>query len=67
MSLVTRIGLRCAVWAFAFCAVLISPVILIYGVPVLVGIVTDFVQAGLGPVAAVLIDSAATWQQIRLA
>jgi hypothetical protein len=52
---------------FAFCVVLISPVILIYSVPVLVGVVADIVQAGLGPIAAVLIDSAATWQQIRLA
>ena len=67
MGLLTKIGFRCAVWMFALCAVLISPVILIYGVPVVIGAVTDIVQAGLGPVATVLIADAATWQQIRLA
>ena len=67
MSLLAKIGFRCAVWMLAFCAVLISPVILIYGAPVAVGAVTDIMQAGLGPIATVLIADAATWQQIRLA
>lgn len=67
MSLLMKIGFRCAMWMLTFCAVLISPVILIYGMPVLVGVVADVLQAGLGPIAAVLIASAATWQQIRLA
>ena len=67
VSLLMKIGFRCAMWMLAFCAVLISPVILIYGMPVLVGVVADVLQAGLGPIAAVLIASAATWQQIRLA
>ena len=63
MSLLT-IGFRCAV---AFCAVLISPVILIYGVPLAIGAVADLVHAGLGPIATVLIADAASYQQIRLA
>ena len=67
MSQLTKIGFRCAVWMLAFCAVLLSPVILIYGVPVAIGEVTDVTQAGLGPIATVLIADAATWQQIRLA
>ena len=53
----TKIALHGAVWVLAFCAVLISPVILIYSVPVVVGAVTDVVQAGAGP--AVFIASAA--------
>jgi hypothetical protein len=49
MSLLMKIGFRCAMWMLTFCAVLISPVILIYGMPVLVGVVADVLQAGLGP------------------
>ena len=67
MRMLTKISFRCAQWMFAFCAVLISPVILIYGVPVAIGAVTDVTQAGLGPIATALIVDAATWQQIRLA
>ena len=67
MSLLTKIGFRCAVWMLTFCAVLISPVILIYGVPVAIGVVTDVTQSGLGPIATVLMADAAAWQQIRQA
>jgi hypothetical protein len=65
MSLLSKIGFRCAVWVFAFCAVPISPVILIYGVPVLVGIVADVVQAALAHCDRPLIANAATWQQTK--
>jgi len=67
VSLLTKIGFRCAVWMLTFCAVLISPVILIYGVPVAIGVVTDVTQSGLGPIATVLMADAAAWQQIRQA
>ena len=50
-----KIVAHCAVWALAFCAVLVSPVILIFGVPLVIGIGTDLVDAGAGPIAAVLI------------
>jgi hypothetical protein len=49
-----------AVWILAFCAVLVSPVILIYGVPLAIGIGTEIVQAGAGPIAAVLIVGTAS-------
>ena len=67
MSQLTKISFRCAQSMLAFCAVMISPVILIYGVPVAIGAVTDVTQAGLGPIATVLMADAAAWQQIRLA
>jgi uncharacterized membrane protein YvlD (DUF360 family) len=45
------------VWVFSLCAVLISPVIVIFGVPLVIGVGTDVVQAGGGPMAAVVIAS----------
>jgi hypothetical protein len=63
----TKIALHSAVWVLAFCAVLISPVILIYSVPVVVGAVADVVQAGGGPIAAVLIASGAAYLMFRKA
>ena len=44
MSLLAKIGFRCAVWMLAFCAVLISPVILIYGPLIAIGVVADVVR-----------------------
>jgi hypothetical protein len=67
MNSLTKIALHGAVWVLAFCAVLISPVIVIYSVPVLVGAVADVVQAGGGPIAAVLIASAAACLMFRKA
>ena len=48
-----KIVAHCAVWLLAFCAVLISPVILIFAVPLAIGIGADIVHYGAGPVAAV--------------
>jgi len=50
-----KIVAHCAVWVLAFCAVLVSPVILIFGVPLASGMGTDLVQAGAAPLAAVFI------------
>src|SRR3954463_14687945 len=55
-----KIFAHCAVWALAFCAVLVSPVILIFGVPLAIGLGTDIVQAGAGPLAAVFIAAGIT-------
>jgi hypothetical protein len=41
-GLIMRLA-RCARWLIAFCAALISPTILIYGLPVAVGAGVDFV------------------------
>ena len=67
MNSLTKIALHGAVWVLAFCAVLISPAILIYSVPVVVGAVADIVQAGGGPIAAVLFASAAACLKFRKA
>lgn len=53
------------VWLLAFCAVLVSPVILIFGVPLVVGVGTDLVEAGAGPILAVLIASAVATLFVR--
>jgi hypothetical protein len=37
---------KVAMWGLSFCAVAISPVILVYGVPFGIGIVSNFVQIG---------------------
>jgi hypothetical protein len=37
---------KIAVWGLVFCAAAISPVILIYGVPFGIGIVSDLVRIG---------------------
>jgi hypothetical protein len=52
-----KVVAHCAVWILAFCAVLISPVILIFGVPLAIGIGADVIDAGAGPLGAVLIAS----------
>jgi hypothetical protein len=58
LNQVKKIALRCAAWGLAFCAVLlISPVILIYSVPIAIGIVSDVVRAGYGPIAVLLFIS----------
>jgi putative effector of murein hydrolase LrgA (UPF0299 family) len=46
-------------WVFALCATLISPVILLFTVPVAIGVGGDLVRACGEPVAVVLIGSAA--------
>ena len=50
-----KIVAHCAVWVLAFCAVLVSPVILIFGVPLAIGIGTDLVEAGAAPLAVVFV------------
>src|SRR5947209_19539601 len=45
---------HCAAWVAAFCAVLVSPVALIFAVPFAIGLGSDVVAAGYAPVAAVL-------------
>jgi hypothetical protein len=46
---------HCAVWVLAFCAVLVSPVILIFAVPLAIGIGSDIVTTGAGPIAAIVL------------
>ena len=53
-----KIVAHCAVWFLAFCAVLISPVILIFCVPLAIGVTADVFEMGAGPLVAVLIASA---------
>ena len=51
MSPLTKIGRHCAICVLTFCAVLISPVILIYGPLIAIGVVADVVRAGNSPIA----------------
>jgi len=44
MSPLTKIGRHCAICVLTFCAVLISPVILIYGPLIAIGVVADVVR-----------------------
>jgi hypothetical protein len=67
MNKPTKIALHCAGWGVALCAVLISPVILVYSVPVAVGVVSDIVHAGGGPVVAGSIVSAVAHRALALA
>jgi hypothetical protein len=46
-----KAGRQCVVWG-PFCAVAISPVILIWGVPLGIGIVSDLVRIGYGSIVA---------------
>jgi len=47
---------HCAVWGLAFCAMLlISPAIVIYGVPFAIGIVPDIAQLDCGLIAAAVL------------
>lgn len=60
-----KIVAHCAVWVLAFCAVLASPVVLIFGVPLAIGIGADIVDSGAGPPMAVLIATAAACIGLR--
>lgn len=51
---------HCAVWVAAFCAVLVSPVALIFAVPFAIGVGADIASAGYAPVAAVFVAAGAT-------
>ena len=53
----THIALHIAGWALALCAVLISPVILIYSAPLVVGAVSDIIHAGGGTIATAIITA----------
>jgi len=44
MSPLTKIGRHCAICVLTFCAALISPVILIYGPLIAIGVVADVVR-----------------------
>jgi hypothetical protein len=59
MNKLTKIGRYGAVFGFALCAVLIAPVILIYGVPLAVGAMSDILQLDGGQMASILSVSAA--------
>ena len=50
-----KIVAHCTVWVLAFLAVLVSPAILIFGVPLMIGVGTDLVQAGAAPFIAVFL------------
>jgi hypothetical protein len=50
-----KVVAHCAVWVLAFFAVLISPIILIFGVPLAIGVGADVIDSGAGPLGAVLI------------
>jgi hypothetical protein len=63
MNKLTTIALHCAGWGLAFCAV----VILVYSVPAAVGVVSDIVHAGGGPVVAGSIVSAMVYRAAAIA
>jgi hypothetical protein len=66
MNKLTKIALGSAACGLAFCAVLISPVILVYGVPFAIGIVSDIVQLSGGPIIPVdLIASPVAYLMLR--
>jgi hypothetical protein len=55
-----KVAAHCGVWLLAFCAMLVSPVILIFGVPLAIGVGTDIVQAGAAPFTGVLVAAGVT-------
>jgi len=59
VSTQTKVVLHGSMWVVALCAALISPVILIFVVPLAIGIGADLAPACGAPVALVLIASAA--------
>jgi hypothetical protein len=61
MNKMTKIARHCAGWGLSFCAVLISPVILIYSAPLAVGAASDIVHAGGGTIAAAIITAGTLW------
>ena len=52
-----KIVAHCAVWILAFCAVLVSPAILIFGVPLMIGVGADIVQGGAAPLLGALLSA----------
>jgi hypothetical protein len=65
LNLPKKVGRHCAVWGLAFCAVAISPVIIIYGVPFGIGVASDLVQVGYGPVVALPFVVGWIWHTFR--
>jgi hypothetical protein len=57
MNKLTRTTLHIASWALALCAGLVSPVILIYSAPLVVGAVSDIIHAGGGTIATAIITA----------
>jgi hypothetical protein len=55
MDKVAMIARHCGAWLGAFCAVLISPMILFYSRPLVVGVASDMVHAGGGLIAAAIL------------
>jgi hypothetical protein len=60
-----KVAAHCAVWVLAFCAVLVSPVVLIFAVPFAIGFGSDVVAAGYAPLAAVLVAASLTCVMLR--
>jgi hypothetical protein len=56
-----KIIVRGSIWVLAIGGALLSPVVLIFIVPLAIGVGADLVQAWGEPVAFVLIASAAAW------
>jgi hypothetical protein len=61
MNKLTKSARHCSGWGLAFCAVLISPVILLYSGPLVVGVASDIVHAGGGTIAAAVITAGMLW------
>src|SRR3954447_24258068 len=59
VSAQTKIIVHGSIWMLALCAALISPVILIFIVPLAIGVGADLVWACGAPIAVVLIANAA--------
>jgi hypothetical protein len=54
-----KIVAHCAVWTLAFCGVLVSPVILIFAVPLAIGVGIDIAEWSATPLAAVFVVGSA--------
>ena len=61
MNKLTKIALHCAGCGLAFCAVLISPMILIYSGPLVIGAASDIVHVGGATIAAAFITAGMLW------
>jgi hypothetical protein len=60
-----KFAAHCAVWLLAFCAVLVSPVVLILAVPFAIGIGSDVIAAGYAPLAAVVVAASLACVMLR--
>jgi hypothetical protein len=60
-----KVAAHCMVWVLAFCAVLVSPVVLIFAVPFAIGVGSDIVAAGYAPIATVAVAGSAACLMLR--